>query len=570
MKSDIETQKPIRLIPAIVIVVIQLLLRFGLTAVMPDDLAVQIGFMGGVLGGLLLLVWWLFFSRAAWFDRLTGAGLWIVAMVITYQFLDISIRTANMGLMFVFFSVPVLSLAFVAWAVVTRNYTDRIRRITMAATIVLATGFWVLLRTEGMDGANRQELVWRWAPSAEDRLLSQAGGKISSKSPIGESPATAAEWPGFRGMRRDGTVPGIKIRKDWTASPPKELWRQPVGPGCSSFAIHGNLLFTQEQRGEYEMVTCYDLLTGEPVWSHGDSARFWDSHAGAGPRSTPTLANGRVYTLGGTGILNVLNETDGSVVWSRNAAKDAKVEVLPWGFTGSPIVTGNRVIISLSGKPVAYDASTGEPAWFGTDGGNSYSSPHMVSINGIQQVLLLSKAGLTSLEPENGAVLWKYECPITDRILQPALTAEGDLLLISENMGLRRISVSKPDGTWRIREVWSSGEVQQNFNDLVVHKGFAYAFDGPSLACIDLTDGSRKWKGSPYRGFSLLLADQDLLLVLTEKGDLAMTGATPDQFRELGRIPAIKGKTWNHPAMAGNVIVVRNAREMAAFRLATE
>jgi outer membrane protein assembly factor BamB len=559
--------KPLRLWPAIIVVAVQWLLRFGLTSVSTSDLAIQIGFMAGVLGGLLLLIWWLFFSRASRIDRLSGAGLWIAVMVVTYQFLDISIRTANMGLMFIFFSVPVISLTFLVWAALTRNYPDRVRRITMVATIILATGFWVLLRTEGMDGSNRQELVWRWAKSSEDRLLAGAGNKIRQALPDSGSLAAEAEWPGFRGTRRDGIVAGTQIHTDWVKSPPKELWRQPVGPGCSSFAIRGNLLFTQEQRGEYEMVTCYNLKTGEPIWSHADSARFWDSHAGAGPRSTPTLSNGRVYTMGGTGILNALNEADGSVIWSRNAAKDAQVEVLAWGFAGSPLVVGNRVIISLSGKLAGYDATTGELVWSGTDGGNSYSSPHLATLDGVQQVLLLSKAGLTSLEPENGRALWNYECPMMDRILQPAVTGDGDLLLISENTGLRRISVSNDEGTWRARDKWASDQIRQNFNDLVVHKGFAYGFDGPSMACIDLTDGSRKWKGSPYRGFSLLMADQNLLMVLTEKGDLALVEAKPERFSELARIPAINGRTWNHPAIAGNVVVVRNAKEMAAFRL---
>jgi len=572
MKTDKNTsgtkpQKSLRLWPAILIVTLQWLIRFGLTAVTPSDLATQVGFLGGVLGGFLLLIWWAFFSRAPIFDRLGGTVLMIAALLITAQFLDVSIRTANMGLMFTFFSVPMLSLAFVIWAGATRNLTARIRRVSMVATILLSAGFWVLLRTDGMDGSNHQELTWRWAKTSEERLLSQSNAKPIRASPDYSVMASEAEWPGFRGSKRDGIINGVKIASDWIKSPPVEMWRRPVGPGCSSFAVHGNLIFTQEQRGEYEMVTCYNLNTGEPVWSHGDSARFWDSHAGAGPRATPTLSKGRVYTLGGTGILNVLDERDGKVILSRNAASDAEVSVLPWGFTGSPLVVGNRVIISLSGKLVGYDIATGEPAWFGTDGGNSYSSPHRVTIAGVQQVILMSMAGAVSLDPDSGLQLWSYDWKMVDRILQPAEIGDGDLLFAGETQSIRRIKVANNQGNWSVKELWSSEQMKLNFNDFVVHKGFAYGFDGPFVACVDTKDGSRKWKGSPYRGFSVLLADQDLLLVLTEKGDLALVGAAPDQFRELAKIPAIKGKTWTHPAMAGNVVIVRNGQEMAAFRL---
>jgi outer membrane protein assembly factor BamB len=263
-----------------------------------------------------------------------------------------------------------------------------------------------------------------------------------------------------------------------------------------------------------------------------------------------------------------LNEQDGTVVWSRNAASDAEVKVLTWGFTGSPLVIGNRVIISLSGKLVGYDIATGKPVWFGTDGGNSYSSPHLVTIAGLQQVILMSKTGAISVEPESGKPLWNYTCEMSDRILQPAVIGDGDLLIVGETQAIRRIKVTHDQGTWSVTEIWTSEQMKLNFNDIIVHKGFIYGFDGPFVACIDTKDGSRKWKGSPYRGFSVLLADQDLLLMLTEKGDLALVGATPDKFSELARIPAIKGKTWTHPVMAGNVVVVRNAQEMAAFRLA--
>jgi outer membrane protein assembly factor BamB len=558
--------KPLRLLPAIVIVILQWLIRFGLPGVVSADLATQIGIFGGLIGGVAIMIWWAFFSRAIWFERIGAIGLIILALFVTQQLNDESIRTANMGLMFIIFSIPVLSLAFVTWAVATRNLTTGIRRITMVITILLATGFWILLRTDGMDGSNHQDLAWRWSKTSEERLLAQSNDKLIPVSPDSAALAATAEWPGFRGSNRDGMVTGIKIATDWVKSPPAELWRRSVGPGCSSFAIHGTLLFTQEQRGEYEMVTCYNLNTGEPLWNHGDSARFWDSHAGAGPRSTPTLSNGRVYTMGGTGILNVLDERDGKLIWSRNAASDAKVKVLTWGFAGSPLVVGNLVIVSLSGKIAGYNIENGDPVWFGTDGGNSYSSPHQVTIAGIQQVLLMSQAGAISIEPESGKPLWNYDWQMTDRILQPTVIGEGDLLIVGETQAVRRIKVTLNQGTWSVKELWESDQIKANFNDFIIHKGFAYGFDGPSIACIDIKDGSRKWKGSPYRGFTILLADQDLILVLTEKGDLALVKATPDQFIELARIPAIKGKTWNHPAMVGDVVVVRNAMEMAAFR----
>jgi outer membrane protein assembly factor BamB len=346
------------------------------------------------------------------------------------------------------------------------------------------------------------------------------------------------------------------------------MWRRPIGPGCSSFAVLGNLLYTQEQRGEYEVVSCYDLKNGEPVWIHRDEARFYDSHAGPGPRSTPTIVGGRLYTLGATGILNVLDAGNGSPIWSRNAASDNAVEVLPWGFTSSPLIVGDAVIVALSGKLAAYDSANGKPLWSGSDGGPSYSSPHPMTIGGVFQVLLMSKEGAVSVEPSSGQKLWNYSWSTDDRILQPALISDGDLLLSGDGFkGIRRIRVSHNQGEWAVEELWKSRQMKLNFNDFLIHEGHAYGFDGPRIACINIEDGKRTWKGSRYGGWLLLLADQDLLLVLSEKGELALVPAVPDQFTELSRFPAIKGKTWNHPVLAGDILVVRNAQEMAAFRL---
>ena len=565
--SGSNQQNLLRLWPGIVIVILQWLLRFVIPNIFPGDMALMVGVFSGLLCGVAIVVWWAFFSRAPRTERWGAIVLIIGSLVATSFALDESIATSNMGLMFAIFSIPVMCLAFVIWAVASRYLSMMLRRVTMVMTILLASGLWIFLRTDGMDAELHHEFAWRWAETAEDHLLAKADNKLLPLLADSIAMADEAEWPGFRGANRDGIIHGVRIKTDWFDSPPVEMWRRQVGPGCSSFAIHGNLFYTQEQRGELEIVTCYNLNTGSPVWRHSDSARFWDSHAGAGPRSTPTLSHGRVYTLGGTGILNVLDARNGSLIWSRNAASENAVKVLTWGFTGSPLVVGDVVVISLSGKLVAYDTVNGKLRWSFPDGGNSYSSPHLVTIDGVQQILHISKSGTLSVDPASGKQLWKYPWLIDERILQPALINGGDLLLAGEGFGIRRIKVSHDLGRWTVKATWTSEEMKLNFNDFIIHQGYAYGFDGPSITCIDIQDGKRKWKGNPYRGWLLLLADQDIFLVLTEKGKLALVEANPAKFKELASVPAIEGKTWNHPALAGNVLLVRNSQEMAAFRL---
>ncbi|MEI6901488.1 MAG: PQQ-binding-like beta-propeller repeat protein, partial [Bacteroidota bacterium] len=365
----------LRLWSGVVIVSLQWILRFIIPAIFQGDMALMVGVFGGLIGGLAIVVWWLFFSRATGSERWSAIPLMILVLVATSFLLDKSIATANMGLMFPIFSIPLMCFSFVIWAVASRNLPVLPRRFTMIITILAASGMWVFLRTDGMDAELHHEFAWRWAKSAEDRLLESKNAPLQEPSRNSMVLAKEAEWPGFRGIHRDGIVHGLKIGTDWVKSPPAELWRRAIGPGCSSFAIQSPFFYTQEQRGEYEMVTCYDLNTGKPVWSHGDSTRFWDSHAGAGPRSTPTLFNGRVYTLGATGLLYVLDRRTGKVIWSRNAAVDNKVKVLTWGFAGSPLVVNDLVIVALSGKLAAYDTADGKPRWSCPDGGHSYSSP---------------------------------------------------------------------------------------------------------------------------------------------------------------------------------------------------
>ncbi len=553
-------QKPLRLWPGVVLVVLQWLARFGVTVVAPE--ATFYGAMGGLLAALGIVVWWAFFSRAPRAERWGAVVLMVAALVATWF-----VNHESMGpLWLVAYAVPVLSLAFVAWAVAGRRLAAGPRRAAMVATILVACGVWTLFRTGGVTGDMDSDFAWRWTASPEERLLARAGDEPTALPPPSAAAETGADWPGFRGPQRDSIIPGVRIETDWSQSPPVELWRRPIGPGWSSFAVRGDLLYTQEQRGEDEVVACYSAITGDPVWRHHDATRFFESNGGAGPRATPTLSGGRVYTFGATGILNVLDAADGAVVWSRNVASDIGAKVPTWGFASSPVLIDEVVVVAAGGRLVGYDRATGDLRWTGRDGGFSYSSPHLVTIDGVAQILLLSAAGTTSVAPVDGTLLWEHPAP--GSIVQPALTAEGDVLSGTDSRSMRRIAVAHGPAGWTVEERWTTNRLKPYFNDFVVHEGHAYGFDGRILASIDLETGQRKWKGGRFgNGQLLLLPDQDLLLVVSELGELALVAATPDRFSELGRFPAIEGKTWNHPVLVGDRLLVRNGREMAAFRL---
>ena len=597
-RIDPALRKPLRLWPGVVAAVLLVFLRLVLPVAIPE--ATIVGLMGAALAVVAIVVWWLFFSRAPWFERAGAIILIIVALLATARLVHESIAGGAMGFLLYVLAVPVVSLALVAWAAAGRRLAGWPRRASMVATILLACGVFTVVRTGGVTSdVIGSDFHWRWTPTPEQRLLAQADSRlplvpIVTEAPDTEPPAAArpkpavpapapraaADWPGFRGPERNGVIAGILINPDWSAAPPAELWRRPVGPGWSSFAVDGDLFYTQEQRGDDEIVACYRVSTGEPVWMHRDAVRFWESNGGAGPRATPTLHGGRVYAFGATGLLNALDAGSGAVVWSRNVASDTDRQVPIWGFASSPLVVDDVVIVAAAGTLAAYDLAAGRPRWTGPSYGGSYSSPHRVTIDGVVHVLLLGGPGAISVDPASGAVLWEHEWS-PGAIVQPALTADGDILVnaitATGGVGTRRLAIARDaldsardtPGGWRVNERWTSIGLKPYFSDFVVHEGHAYGFDGSILACIDLQDGARKWKGGRYgNGQMVLLPDQDLLLVLSEDGELALVGATPDRFTERARFRALDAKTWNHPVLVGDVLLVRNGEEMAAFRLA--
>lgn len=320
-----------------------------------------------ILGTAATMIWWLFFSRLPWPTRWAGFAAFVAGVLIGFGLGHPSMRPMGM----LIFAMPITVTLLALWTACAASVRPKTLRNGTVLLILLGWSFFALRRMDGLTGSIEAATSWRWSPTAEDRYLASRAarpGAPTTAPSAASAPitATSADWPEFRGPRRDGRLIGATIRTDWAAMPPKQLWKHGIGPGWSSFCVVGNRVYTQEQRGELEVVVCLDAATGAEVWAHTDKTRFSESMAGAGPRATPTFAEGRLYALGANGTLNCLDPAGGSVIWSRDIAADNGAPLPMWGFSSSPLVHDGLVTV-ITGAPgkslAAYDASTGKPVW---------------------------------------------------------------------------------------------------------------------------------------------------------------------------------------------------------------
>ena len=534
---------------------------------------------------VVFVSWWIFNRGSSWREKLAMPLVAVAGLAGALALRSPELETKPIVSIVLFIIAGGLTLATL-WLVATRYSPAATRRTGLVAITLLMWTPLALIRTSGMSGGALPEMHWRWTPSGEEEFLAARKAATAGREPAPANPAepppqlTASEtdWPAFRGPNRDAELHGVKIATDWDASPPKEVWRQRIGPGWASITKVGNLLFTQEQRGDFEAVVALDAATGKEVWSHEDKTRFSEELGGDGPRATPTFADGRLYTLGATGVLNCFNAADGQLAWTRNIATDSGAKLPEWGFSSSPLVVDGRVIVFAGGPDdqslLAYDAANGEPAWQVASGGHSYSSPQLASFGGFEQVLYLSDKEFTAADPATGRKVWGFPAghqktgmPAT----QPHLVGPGEVMIaFSESAGTMLLEVAP--GTegkeWSIEPKWTSRDLKPYFNDYVRHEDAIYGFDGNIFACIDLETGKRRWKKGRYgAGQVLLLADQGLLLVISEQGEAILVEANPKELREVARFQAIEGKTWNHPTIVDGRLYVRNAEEIACYEL---
>ena len=476
------------------------------------------------------------------------------------------------------------------------RYSGIPRKYVLLGLLSLGAGAYACFKIDSFDGRFFPIIVARnWLQdlflggSPETRLENHraAAPKADVPSKLEIQPG---DFPEYRGTGRDGVVANVTLSADWSAKPPKELWRQPIGGGYAGFAVANGFLVTIEQRRDEEAVVCYQASSGREVWSLAWKTLFKEQLGGNGPRATPTIAGGEVFALGATGRLVCVDGNTGKEKWAIETLENN--QNVQWAMSGSPLVTDELVIVNPGaqteenkGKAVrAYDRKTGKPVWATGNAAAGYASPQVSTLNGKRQLLMFDATGLSGIDLATGKEWWRFGWPTYQgiNVAQPLVIGDNRVCVSAGyGVGGALIEVTEAAGKWSVKEVWRSKNtvLRSKFNSLVLLGDHSYGLDDGIMECVDMKTGKELWKddrkarrGEAYgHGQILLVKDSAVVVVLTEYGELALVKASPDKFEELGRIKALKRgqKTWNTPALVGNVIYVRNDEEMAAYELAT-
>ena len=458
------------------------------------------------------------------------------------------------------------------WTLVFSGFRWKFRLAILGVALALASAGALSFRLD-VSGDLVPILEWRWSRPEEGLASPPASGKARGEAPF---LAGLEDSPQFLGPGRRAEFMMPSLSRDWSATPPREVWRMRLGPGYSAIVVASGLAVTQEQRGANEAVSCYEAATGKLQWLHEDEARYESGIGGVGPRATPTIVNDRVVALGATGILNYLDLHSGKRIWQRNILDDAKATVLHWGMAGSPLVHGDHIIVnagrSAGRSLIAYDRATGNILWTGGDATASYSSPMIAVFSGIPHIVILNHNSIDGHDFETGSALWSSPWPGDQQKVAQPMPLLADRLFASSGYGvggasLKITAVDAAEGrTWEVKEEWRTRRMKAKFSNMVTRSGYIYGLDDGVLACIDAGTGERVWKRGRY-GHGQLVLVGDLLLVSSEPGELVLVEAVPEEHRELARFPVFTDKTWNCPTLAGQYLFVRNHREAVCLQL---
>ncbi len=468
---------------------------------------------------------------------------------------------------------------------VTRPSRARRARLAVGClALLLPMALFALFRVDGVTGELVPRFRFRWT-ERPDEQLPQIEKSLSDASSL-HLDATEHDFTEFLGPGRHNHLK-VAIATDWEAHPPVLKWRRQIGAGWCGFTTRGRFAVTMEQRGPKELVTCYSIETGEPVWSHAVNTRYESAIGGIGPRATPTWDEDRVYAQGATGILRAIDGRTGKLLWQVNILKEygitpeEDVASVTWGRSGSPLVVGDLVVVPYGGPPqgrryslAAYDKRTGKRVWRGGDRQVSYASPVLRTLCGVEQIVSVNENNVSGHDPKTGKVLWQADWPGNSNtkpsVSQPVVLP-GDRVLLSKAYGggAKLIHVQRQGDQWAVKSLWADHRLlKTKFTNVTIFGKHAFGLCDGILQCVDWEAGKSLWKSRKgrYRQ-GQILGLSNVILVQAEAGYVALVEPSPKGFREIARLEALQGQTWNNACYAPPYLIVRNATEAACYEV---
>ena len=398
-------------------------------------------------------------------------------------------------------------LLVVATSLIWLLFLSRFRWKFRLLGLGVVLGMMAMVKMDGHTGSFFPQFSFRWSKdSATD--IPEVTGTMAKEGTVIETKGPE-NFPRFLGAEMKNRVSGELLPDGWYDSKPKELWRKKIGEGWSAFSVAGGFAYTMEQRGEVETTICYELMTGDVVWVHGEDVRFEESMGDDGPRSTPTVIDGKVFSYGATGILSCLDARTGDLIWGKDVLAEVDQSVPKWAKSCSPLVVDGKVIVTLGSQAeknlAAFEVSSGKPVWRAGDYSSSYTSPVLAVLAGKRQIVAFQQKSVDGYDVESGEILWSF--PIGNdqgNCASPLIVGDTVITSSGYGYGTHRIKISPTSGGFEAKELWHSRKLKSKFADMVVNGDYLYGLNEGRLVCLDLEDGGLKWRGSNFGHGQLL------------------------------------------------------------------
>src|SRR5580704_6615103 len=379
--------------------------------------------------------------------------------------------------------------------------------------------------------------------------------------------AQAADWPQWRGQNRDGISPETGLLTAWPSGGPKVLWRiSGLGVGYSSFSIVNGRMYTQGQRGNQEFVIALDVNNGAKLWETVTSRDF-ENDRGSGPRGTPTFDNGKLYAMTGEGTVVCLDAATGKILWQIDSVKKFGATIPHWGYSESPLIDGDRVIVMPGGRGaslVSLDKRTGEVQWKTGDDHAGYSSAILANVGGAKQVIALSGQSAFGVQASTGELLWHYN-KVSNNVANIAtpIYQDGEVFLSSAyDTGCALLKLN-PKG---MQEVYFNRDMMNHYSSSVLVDGTLYGFTNALLSAMDFKTGKQLWKNRSVGKGSVTYADKRLY-ALGEDGVVGLIEASPAGYKEVSRFEYQKGSlpSWSPLVISDGRMYLRDQDNLTSY-----